>query len=192
MTRYPETGGPIARRIPDGDTLPRLVCDTCGFVRYDNPKIVVGAVASLADGRVLLCRRAIEPQAGFWTIPAGYMEMNESAEAGAVREAREEAGAEIAIEGLLAVYNVPRISQVQLIFRARLTDEALAIGPESLEARFFAWSEIPWDALAFPSVVWALTHYRAAEGRPLGAPFGNPTGRTGDFVPGEPALVSSI
>lgn len=192
MTRYPESGGPIRRRIPEGDTLPRLVCDTCGFIRYDNPKIVIGAVASLADGRVLLCRRAIEPQSGFWTIPAGYLELHESVEAGAVREAREEAGATIAIEGLLAVYNVPRISQVQLIFRARVDDETLAIGPESLEARFFAWNEIPWDSLAFPSVVWALRHHRAAEGRPLGAPFGNPSGLTGDFARGKPAPAQPL
>ncbi len=182
MTRYPESGGPITRRVPDGDTLPRLVCDTCGFIRYDNPKIVVGAVACLGDGRLLLCRRAIEPQVGLWTIPAGYMELNETAEAGALREAREEAGAEITIDGLLAVYNVPRISQVQLIFRAHMTDDSLAIGPESLEARFFEWRDLPWDALAFPSVVWALRHHRAAEGRPLGAPFGNPAGQTGDFA----------
>lgn len=184
MTRYPESGGPIKPRIPEGDTLPRLVCDTCGFIRYDNPKIVVGSVASLEDGRILLCRRAIQPQAGFWTIPAGYLELKETVEAGAAREAQEEAGARIAIDGLLAVYNVPRISQVQLIFRARLLDEALAIGPESLEARLFGWSEIPWDALAFPSVAWALNHHRAAEGRVLGPPFGNPAGQTGDFVPG--------
>lgn len=187
MTRYPESGGPIRRHIPEGDNLPRLVCDTCGFIRYDNPKIVVGSVASLNDGRILLCRRAIEPQSGFWTIPAGYMEENETAEAGALREAREEAGAALEIEGLLAVYNVPRISQVQLIFRARMADELLAIGPESLEARFFTWDEIPWDALAFPSVIWALSHHRAAQGRPLGAPYGNPTGQTSDFARGHAA-----
>jgi ADP-ribose pyrophosphatase YjhB (NUDIX family) len=186
MARYPHGGGPIHRRIPEGDTLPRLVCDTCGFIRYDNPKVVVGVVGTLADGRVLLCRRAIEPQRGFWTIPAGYLELNETVEAGARREALEEAGTAVVLDGLLAVYNVPRISQVQLIFRARCADDALAIGPETLEAGFFDWSAIPWQGLAFPSVRWALGHHRATEGRPLGVPFGNPDGEHGDYVPGRP------
>ncbi|MGD9537348.1 MAG: NUDIX hydrolase [Alphaproteobacteria bacterium] len=190
MTRYPTSGGPIHRRIPEGDSLPRLVCDTCGFIRYDNPKIVVGSVASVEDGRILLCRRAIEPQKGFWTLPAGYLELNETAEAGAQREAVEEACARVAIEGLLALYSIPRISQVQLIFRARLLDEAIGVGPESLEVALCRWAEIPWDRLAFPSVGWALHHHRAAEGRPLGVPFGNPPGQRGDFAPGRAAPAS--
>jgi ADP-ribose pyrophosphatase YjhB (NUDIX family) len=192
MTRYPKSGGPINRRIPEGDSLPRLVCDTCGFIRYDNPKVVVGSVASLWDGRILMCRRAIEPQKGFWTIPAGYMELNETAEAGAKREAVEEASATIEIDGLLAVYNIPRISQVQLIFRARLTDAAVGAGPESLEVALYRWDEIPWDRLAFPSVIWALRHHRAAEGKPLGAPFDNPEGETGNFAPGRAAPARNL
>lgn len=192
MTRYPESGGPISRRVPEGDTLPRLVCDTCGFIRYDNPKIVVGVVASLHDGRILLCRRAIEPQHGFWTIPAGYLELSETVEAGAAREAREEAGVAVALDGLLAVYTVPRISQVQLIFRAKLADASLAIGPETLEAAFFAWRDIPWHRLAFPSVNWALRHHQAVGSSALGAPFRNPDGQTSDFRPGQPAPAPEL
>ncbi len=111
MESYPESGGPIHRTIPAGDNRARLVCDACGYIQYDNPKVVVGAVAIWQD-RILLCRRAIEPRTGYWTLPAGYLELNESTEDGAMREAREEAGAELRLNGILAVYNIPRISQV--------------------------------------------------------------------------------
>jgi ADP-ribose pyrophosphatase YjhB (NUDIX family) len=151
--------GPSLRGIPEGDTRERMICAECGFVLYDNPKIVVGSVVRWGE-RVLLCRRSINPRRGFWTLPAGYLELNESTSAGAEREAWEEAQAKIEIEGLLAIYDIPRISQVQLIYRARLLDEAVAAGPESLEVRLFGWDEIPWDELAFPSVRWALEHYR--------------------------------
>ena len=151
--------GPSVLRIPEGDTRERRVCDDCGFIAYENPKVVVGSVVA-HDDRILLCRRAIEPRRGYWTLPAGYLELNESTAGGATREAWEEARAEIAIEGLLAVYDIPRISQVQLIYRARLVTPAVAPGPESLEVRLFAWDEIPWPDLAFPSVGWALEHYR--------------------------------
>lgn len=168
-------------RVPEGDEASRKVCDHCGFVAYENPKIVVGSVVR-HEGRILLCRRAIAPRAGFWTIPAGYMELNETPEAGAAREAREEAGAAIAFSGLLGLYSVPRISQVQLIFRATLTDPAIAAGIESLEVRLFAPDEIPWDELAFPSVHWALRHDLSVEaGAP--APFTNPPDETGDRMP---------
>lgn len=161
-------------RIPEGDDRLRRVCDTCGFVDYVNPKIVVGSVVT-HEGRVLLCRRAIEPRRGFWTLPAGFLEERETVEEGAAREALEEAEAQIAIEGLLAVYSIPRISQVQLMFRARLIAPHVAPGPESLEVRLAEWSDIPWDDLAFPSVRWALDHFRAFEaGAPV--PFGNPEG----------------
>jgi ADP-ribose pyrophosphatase YjhB (NUDIX family) len=149
--------GPSQRAIPEGDDRERLVCTECGFVLYDNPKIVVGSVARWGD-KVLLCRRAINPRRGFWTLPAGYLELNESTRAGAEREAWEEARAKLAIEGLLAIYDIPRISQVQLIYRARLIEETVAAGPESLEVALFGWDEIPWDDIAFPSVHWALGH----------------------------------
>jgi len=160
MTTTPNSQrGPSLRTVPEGDTRERMVCPDCGFIAYENPKIVVGSVVVSGD-RVLLCRRAIEPRRGYWTLPAGYLEVNESTAAGATREAFEEARARIAIEGLLAVYDIPRISQVQVIYRARLTEPAFEAGPESLEVRLFAWNEIPWDDLAFPSVHWSLQHFR--------------------------------
>ncbi len=147
-------------RIPPGDDLERRVCDHCGFVDYQNPKIVVGSVATWED-RVLLCRRAIEPRAGYWTLPAGYLELNESAEAGALREAWEEARARLVIDQLLATYAITRISQVQLIYRARLSDPEVAAGPESREVGLFTWDRIPRDEIAFPSVHWALEDFLA-------------------------------
>lgn len=179
----PIVRGPRERRVPEGDDKPRLVCPDCEYVAYENPKIVVGSVATSTDGRVLLCRRAIEPRRGFWTLPAGYLELGESPEDGAKREAREEAGARIELEGLLAVYSITRISQVQLFYRARLVDEAIVAGIESLEVRLYRWDEIPWDELAFPTVHWALTHFDASRGAPLGQPFGNQEGGPPDPVP---------
>jgi ADP-ribose pyrophosphatase YjhB (NUDIX family) len=161
MATAERSPGPSVRGIPEGDNRERMICADCGYILYDNPKIVVGAVAYSGE-RVLMCRRAINPRRGFWTLPAGYLELNESTIAGALREAWEEARAKIAIEGLLAIYDIPRISQVQLIYRARLIDEAVATGPESLEVALFAWDEIPWDEIAFPSVRWALNHDREA------------------------------
>lgn len=158
--------------IPAGDDRPRSVCGECGFVAYVNPKVVVGSIVVEA-GRVLLCKRAIEPRRGFWTLPAGFLEEGETVEAGAAREAREEACAAIAIEGLLAVYSVPRISQVQLMFRASMAAPGIAVGPESLEVAWVAWDDIPWSELAFPTVAWALRDWRAwTQGAP--APFTNP------------------
>lgn len=167
------------KRIPDGDTLPRMVCRDCGHIHYVNPKIVTGAVIS-HEGRILLARRAIHPRRGFWTLPAGYLEEHETVEAGAAREAMEEACAAIQIDALLAVYSIPRISQIQLIYRARLAAPHFAPGPESLEVGLFAWDEIPWDELAFPSVHWSLRYWRTVEGQAVFAPFANPPGNLGD------------
>src|SRR5437016_7776497 len=153
--------GPRVRGVPEGDSRERTSCAECGFVLYDNPKIVVGSVVRWGE-RILMCRRSINPRRGFWTLPAGYLELNEATSAGAEREAWEEAQARIAIEGLLAIYDIPRISQVQLIYRARLVEEAVAPGPESLEVALLGWDEIPWDDIAFPSVRWALHHEREA------------------------------
>ena len=141
--------GPSVRGIPEGDNRERMICADCGYVLYDNPKIVVGSVARWGE-RILLCRRAINPRRGYWSLPAGYLELNESTSAGAEREAWEEAQAKIAIEGLLAIYDIPRISQVQLIYRARLLDEDIQAGQESLEVGLFNWDDIPWARLAFP------------------------------------------
>lgn len=172
--------GPVNQRVPEGDNRPRLICDDCGFIHYDNPKIVVGAVC-LHEDRILLCRRAIPPRIGYWTLPAGYLELNESTEAGAAREAFEEATARIEIERLLAVYNIPRISQVQLIYRARLLSPEVAAGEESQEVALFRWEDIPWQEIAFPSVHWALDHHRETRALRDFPPFGNPAGETGHY-----------
>ena len=180
------------RRVPEGDDRERQVCDLCGYIVYENPRIVVGSVVRHGDApgrhsRFLLCRRAIEPRRGFWTLPAGYLELHETPEEGAMREAVEEATARIALKGLLAVYTIRRLSQVQLFYRAALIEPAIAPGPESLEVGFFAWDEIPWGELAFPSVGWALRHDAAAErGEPT--PFTNPPGEEGGILRPEPAV----
>jgi len=160
--------------IPKGDDRLRRICNRCNFVDYVNPKIVTGSVVTRGD-LILLCKRAIEPRKGFWTLPAGFMEEGESVEEGARREAREEACADISIDRLLAVYSVPRIAQVQIMFRAKLVSD-IAPGPESEDVRLVAWKDIPWAQLAFPTVVWALTHF--AQTRTLAdfVPFANPPG----------------
>jgi len=164
------------RHIPEGDNLERNVCRDCGYIAYENPKIVVGSVVAHA-GRVLLCRRAIEPRRDYWTLPAGYMELGETLQAGAMREAQEEAEADISLDGVLAMYSISRIGQVQVIFRARFADLAtphFGAGPESLEVGLFEWGDIPWDRIAFPTVRWALNAWRENPHGPLGAPAGNP------------------
>ena len=166
----------FVRQVPNGDNRERNVCGDCGYVAYENPKIVVGSVVAHA-GRILLCRRAIEPRRDYWTLPAGYMELGETLQAGAMREAQEEAEADIALDGVLAMYSISHIGQVQVIFRARFADPALprfAAGPESLEVGLFAWDDIPWDRIAFPTVRWALDAWRANPLGVLGAPAGNP------------------
>jgi ADP-ribose pyrophosphatase YjhB (NUDIX family) len=169
------------RRIPDGDDRLRRVCRHCGFVDYENPKIVVGSVVEDAAGRILMCRRRIAPRAGFWTLPAGYLELHETPEEGACREAREEACATIAIDALLAIYSVPRISQVQLIYRACLAAPDVAPGPESLEVALVAWDDVPWPALAFPTVGWALRDFAGTRGTHGFPPRGNPPGESTDM-----------
>jgi ADP-ribose pyrophosphatase YjhB (NUDIX family) len=171
-----EPGSPsFSKKVPTGDNRERLVCDGCGFVDYVNPKIVVGAVCTWED-RVLLCRRAIEPRRGYWTMPAGFMEERESVDEGAAREAMEEAGADIEIGPLLGVWSVPRISQVHMMFVARMRSPHIEAGEESLEVRFFAWSEIPWADLAFPSVVAALRRFQEVRGRDSFEAFVGPLG----------------
>jgi ADP-ribose pyrophosphatase YjhB (NUDIX family) len=187
MRFCPRCGAAVERRRPEGDDRDRHVCPSCGAVHYENPKIVVGSVCTFGD-RLLLCRRAIPPRAGYWTIPAGYMELGESAEEGARREAWEEARARIELEGLLAVYSVRRINQVQLLYRARLLDALVEPGPESLEVGLVGWGEIPWGDLAFPTVRWILERARAVRGGPWPVPVaGNPGGHEPEPVSGETA-----
>lgn len=179
----PSDPGNFTRRTPVGDDRERLVCDDCGFIQYENPKIVVGVVAYSGES-VLLCRRAIEPRSGYWTLPAGYLELGEDAEAGACREAWEEARAQLEVEQLLAVYSIPRISQVQLIYRARLITPEVAAGPESEEVALFPLDQLPRDTIAFPSVHWALDHYQETRQEVVFAPRSNPDGATGSLPGG--------
>ncbi len=153
-------GATTTSRIPTGDDHARDVCTACGHVHYVNPKVVVGAVCVHED-RLLLCRRAIDPRRGFWTVPAGFMELDETAEEGAAREASEEARAEIEILGLLACYSIKRIDQVQLLYAARLIRPEVEPGPETLEVALVPWDAVPWEELAFPTVRWVLEEARA-------------------------------
>lgn len=159
-----DCGAPNRRSRPEGDNLDRDVCTDCGKIHYINPKVVVGAVCEW-DGKILLCKRAIEPRSGFWTIPAGFMEVGESTEHGAIRETMEEANAEIEITDLLAIYNIVRLSQVQIFYRARMLTPDFAAGIETLELDLFRIEDIPWDDLAFPTVHWILTKAIAEKGR---------------------------
>jgi ADP-ribose pyrophosphatase YjhB (NUDIX family) len=165
------------RRIPEGDTRERRICAACGYIAYENPLVVVGSVVTSGEA-VLMCRRAIEPRRGYWTLPAGYLELGETPEEGAAREALEEAQATIAIEGLLALFSIARIGQVQIMYRARFAEPErphFAPGPESLEVGLYVWDAIPWDTIAFPSVKWALDAWRRAGPGPLtGKPASNP------------------
>jgi ADP-ribose pyrophosphatase YjhB (NUDIX family) len=165
----------FVRRIPPGDERERLVCADCGHIAYENPKIVVGSVV-VADDAVLMCRRAIDPRRGLWTLPAGYLELGETLQEGAAREAWEEARADIVLDGILGVFSISRIGQVQVIFRARFASPGFSPGPESLEVALFAWPRILRDQIAFPSVNWALDAWQRAGAGPLGAPAGNPPG----------------
>ena len=180
-TLPPPPNDRFVRRVPDGDTTERYVCGDCGHIHYANPKIVVGSVVT-RSGRIMLCRRAIEPRRGYWTLPAGYLEEHETPQDGARREAKEEALCDIILEGLLAVYSIARLSQVQLMYRARLDGDRFGAGDESLEVKLFHWDDIPWTEIAFPSVHWALQHWREIKDLATFAPFSNPPGEDGDFV----------
>jgi ADP-ribose pyrophosphatase YjhB (NUDIX family) len=151
-------GAPVTLRVPPNDTLPRHVCDSCHAVHYQNPRMVVGCIAEWEE-RILLCRRAIEPRYGMWTVPAGFMENGETTYQGAARETLEEANARIEIGPLYALYNIPHINQVYILFRARLLDLGFHAGAETLEVRLFTEHEVPWDHLAFATVRNTLTHY---------------------------------
>jgi ADP-ribose pyrophosphatase YjhB (NUDIX family) len=151
-------GAPVGRAIPPGDHRERYRCGTCDTIHYENPKVVVGCVLEW-QGAILLCRRAIDPRLGYWTLPAGFLENGESVTDGALRETVEEAGASAAIESLFAVIDVPRIHQVHMFFRGFLRTDSLAPGIESIEARLFEQKDIPWSALAFQSVHCVLEQY---------------------------------
>jgi ADP-ribose pyrophosphatase YjhB (NUDIX family) len=160
MNYCPTCGQPVVLKVPEGDHLPRHVCTSCGAIHYQNPRIIAGCIPEW-QGKLLLCKRAIEPRRGYWTIPAGFMENGESVQAAAAREAMEEALARVEIGSLVAIVNVLRAHQVHIMFRARLLDLDFGVGPESLDVGLYDESDIPWADLAFPSVRFALEHYLA-------------------------------
>ena len=151
-------GHEVVVTIPPGDHLPRFVCEHCGTIHYQNPRIIAGCIAEWQGG-ILLCRRAIEPRAGFWTLPAGFMENHETTEQAAAREAAEEALADVEIIAPLALVDVPHISQVHLMFRGRLKEGRHGTGHETLETALVAEADIPWEQIAFASVRFALERF---------------------------------
>lgn len=153
-------GAPTRYVLPAGDNRERAVCSACRTVHYENPVSVVGTVP-VWDDQVLLCRRNIEPRFGLWTLPAGFLEIGETTEAGALRETDEEAGARVQLEGLFTVLNVVRVGQVHLFYRARLLDTRFAPGPETIEAKLFGQAEVPWEQLAFRTVRETLLRWFA-------------------------------
>ena len=162
-------GHTVQIEIPSGDHLPRHVCPACHTIHYQNPRIIAGCVPVWED-RILICRRAIEPRLGYWTLPAGFMENGETVQDGAAREAQEEALADVEIGSLLAVVNVLHTHQVHMMFRARLRNLDFGIGPESLEVKLVQAHEIPWPDLAFESIRFSLERFledRAAGREPL-------------------------
>ncbi|HQU17121.1 MAG: NUDIX hydrolase [Chromatiales bacterium 21-64-14] len=171
-----QCGAPVQRRVPAGDNLPRYICDHCQTIHYQNPKIVAGCIPEWRD-RVLLCRRAIEPRYGLWTLPAGFMENGETSAAAAARETLEEARAVVQITQFFALFSIPHISQVYLMFRGELAVPEFAAGAESLEVALFEERDIPWDRLAFPVVRETLRRYCADRQR------GNYQVHTGDIHP---------
>ncbi|MBK4736984.1 NUDIX hydrolase [Noviherbaspirillum pedocola] len=154
-----ECAHPVVQQIPPDDNRPRYVCTHCGTIHYQNPKMVIGSIPLWQEGgetRVLLCRRAIEPRYGYWTLPAGFMENNETTSDAAARETEEEAGANIRLQQLFAMLNVPHVHQVHMFYLADLLDLNYAAGVESLDVRLFSEAEIPWEEIAFPTITQTL------------------------------------
>jgi ADP-ribose pyrophosphatase YjhB (NUDIX family) len=155
-----ECAAPLTMRVPEGDERPRAVCTRCGVVHYQNPRVVVGCVPEW-EGRILLCRRAIEPRRGYWTAPAGFLEIGESLQAAALRETAEEALAEVQLGSLLSIVNVLHAGQVHVMFRARMHSASHGAGAESLETGLYEEAGVPWDDIAFLSVRFSLERYFA-------------------------------
>jgi ADP-ribose pyrophosphatase YjhB (NUDIX family) len=156
-----ECGAPVELRLPPDDNRERHVCTACATIHYQNPKLIVGSIPEWEDGRILLCRRAIEPRHGLWTLPAGFMENGETTPQAAARETLEEANAQVEVGDLYSMYNIPHINQVYLLFRAQLLNLDFSPGVESLEVALFEEQTIPWDNLAFRAVSMTLKDYFA-------------------------------
>ena len=155
-----ECGEKVVISIPEGDNRPRHVCGNCSLIHYQNPKMVVGCLVE-HDDKVLLCKRAIEPRYGLWTLPAGFMENDETTMQAAARETVEEAGADVEITQLFTMFSLPHIDQVYMLYRARFKEVTFAAGTESLEVALFSESEIPWDEIAFPVISESLKRFFA-------------------------------
>lgn len=153
-----QCGSRVSLRVPDGDSVPRHVCGTCGYVHYRNPRVITGCIAEW-EGGILLCRRAIEPRRGFWTLPAGFMENGETVQQGAMRETWEEAGVHVDVEALFAAFTLPHINQLYMLFRGCLQRPEVAATAESLESALFGEADIPWNEIAFPVVRETLRLY---------------------------------
>jgi ADP-ribose pyrophosphatase YjhB (NUDIX family) len=153
-----QCGHAVEERIPEGDDRPRHVCGRCDTIHYSNPRVIVGCLPEHEE-RILLCRRAIEPRSGLWTLPAGFMENGETTVQGAARETWEEARARVYEQHLYRVFDVPGINQVYMFYRALIVDGAYGVGPESTEVALFSESDIPWDQIAFPVVYHTLKEY---------------------------------
>lgn len=153
-----DCGESVSRKIPEGDDHLRYVCDSCHVIHYQNPRIIVGTIP-VVDEKVLLCKRAIEPRKGFWTLPAGFMENGETTREGALRETWEEARAKLLNEQLYRLFDLPYINQVYMFYLGDLVDNAYAAGPESLEVELYSEDEVPWDEIAFPVVTDVLKEY---------------------------------
>ena len=151
-------GAKVTLRVPPGDSIPRHVCNNCGTIHYRNPLLVVGTIPEW-EGQVLLCKRAIEPRLGYWTLPAGFMELGETTAQAALRETLEEASARVELGEAITLLSVPQVNQVHLFYRARLTERAFAAGEETLEVGLFSENEIPWDEIAFRTVSTTLKHF---------------------------------
>jgi len=157
-------GAAVVQRVPPGDTLPRWVCDNCGEIHYQNPKLVVGTIPE-HEGKLLLCRRAIEPRYGYWTLPAGFMENDETASQAALRETLEEAGATVDLGEPFTLISVPRVNQVHLFYRARLRNLEFKAGEETLEVALVEEAAIPWQEIAFRTVGLTLKRWFADRSR---------------------------
>lgn len=160
MNYCSQCGGGVNLGVPEGDHLPRHICNQCGEIHYQNPKVVVGCIPEYGE-QLLFCKRAIEPRLGYWTLPAGFMENAETSAEGAARETLEEAGAEVEIIDMFSMFNLPHINQIYILYRAKLHEPEFAAGTESLEVKLLDEQDVPWDEMAFPVITESLKLYFA-------------------------------
>jgi ADP-ribose pyrophosphatase YjhB (NUDIX family) len=154
----PNCSAKVSLKIPEGDNRERYVCDSCNTIHYSNPNVVVGTLPAFED-KILLCKRAIEPRVGLWTVPAGFLENGESLLQGAWRETKEETQAEVDMKEILTIFNIPQINQIYIIYRADIEDNSFGPTSESLDVQLFSYDEVPWEELAFPFVPKTINHY---------------------------------